>query len=635
MLTTKPLTSTLTALCLSAAILTLSPPASNADDCITPTVECLAAQLMKMQRQIGALQRTLEEQQEELQAQQHKLQAQQKRLQAIEYAHPYPQQAGIPKDRRQALERSHPLPKPEVVINAIEHIKGDIKLEQVTADNLKVVGTDKQPANLEVNGQVTANTFEGHDAKLTQLVADNLKVVGTDKQPAKLKVNGQVTANTFEGHDAKLTQLVADNVNVVGTDKQPAKLKVNGQVTANTFEGHDAKLTQLVADNVNVVGTDKQAAKLKVNGQVTAKTFEGDGAKLSNLNANKLSHGTLNAARIPNLSANKITSGQFTAEANLKLNGHWLSGDGDNEGVHVANNGNVGIGTTTPGAKLDVTGEIAINGTKIVDSRGRWVGNSTGLVGLRGPRGYTGSQGPRGETGPQGPRGYTGSQGPRGYTGPQGPEGRIDSTGRITGGFIHFGNRGKIGGATSFAPDSDEKGLWIEGTSSSNGSGESAGIFMNADTMVLWSAGDNYILRVYDEDNFSQGSLFSIDNGGNTSARGSKNFQIPHPTKPDFELVHACVEGPEAAVFYRGETQLANGRAIVKLPDYFEALTRKDGRTLQLTPKGTQPYLLSYTKIANGVFHVYGTQPDGLFSWELKAIRADIKPLEIEVPRAD
>ena len=282
-----PLTPTLTAVCLSAAILTLSPPASNADDCITPTVECLAAQLMKMQRQMGALQRTLEEQQEELQAQQHKLQAQQKRLQAIEYAHPYPQQAGIPKDRRQALERSHPLPKQEVVIDAIEHIKGDIKLEQVTADNVKVVGTDKQPAKLEVNGQVTANTFEGHDAKLTHLVADNVKVVGTDKQPAKLEVKGQVTANTFEG----------------------------------------------------------------------------DGAKLTNLNANNLSHGTLNAARIPNLSANKITTGQFTAKANLKLNGHWLSGDGDNEGVYVANNGNVGIGTTTPGAKLDVSGNLKITGS--------------------------------------------------------------------------------------------------------------------------------------------------------------------------------------------------------------------------------------------------------------------------------
>ncbi|RKZ64370.1 MAG: hypothetical protein DRR08_00920 [Candidatus Parabeggiatoa sp. nov. 2] len=358
-----PLTPTLTAVCLSAAILTLSPPASNADDCITPTVECLAAQLMKMQRQMGALQRTLEEQQEELQAQQHKLQAQQKRLQAIEYAHPYPQQAGIPKDRRQALERSHPLPKQEVVIDAIEHIKGDIKLEQVTADNVKVVGTDKQPAKLEVNGQVTANTFEGQDAKLTHLVADNVKVVGTDKQPAKLEVKGQVTANTFEGHDAKLTHLVADNVKVVGTDKQPAKLEVNGQVTANTFEGHDAKLTHLVADNVKVVGTDKQPAKLEVKGQVTANTFEGDGAKLTNLNANNLSHGTLNAARIPNLSANKITTGQFTAKANLKLNGHWLSGDGDNEGVYVANNGNVGIGTTTPGAKLDVSGNLKITGS--------------------------------------------------------------------------------------------------------------------------------------------------------------------------------------------------------------------------------------------------------------------------------
>ena len=119
---------------------------------------------------------------------------------------------------------------------------------------------------------------------------------------------------------------------------------------------------------------------------------------------------------------------------------------------------------------------------------------------------------------------------------------------------------------------------------------------------------------------------------GGISTTGSKRFQIPHPTKRDYELVHACVEGPESAVFYRGEAQLTNGRAIIKLPDYFEALTRKDRRTAQLTPKGKEPYLLSYTDIVDGVFSVYGTKPGGFFSWEVKAVRADIQALKVEVP---
>ncbi len=40
--------------------------------------------------------------------------------------------------------------------------------------------------------------------------------------------------------------------------------------------------------------------------------------------------------------------GNHTATQNIKLNSHWLSGDGGNEGVFVNNEGNVGIGTTAP-----------------------------------------------------------------------------------------------------------------------------------------------------------------------------------------------------------------------------------------------------------------------------------------------
>lgn len=62
--------------------------------------------------------------------------------------------------------------------------------------------------------------------------------------------------------------------------------------------------------------------------------------------------------------------------------------------------GNVGIGTTQPLEKLDVSGAIAINGRRIIDSSGNWVGSPTGLVGPQGPQGPTGPQGPQGPPGP-------------------------------------------------------------------------------------------------------------------------------------------------------------------------------------------------------------------------------------------
>ena len=70
--------------------------------------------------------------------------------------------------------------------------------------------------------------------------------------------------------------------------------------------------------------------------------------------------------------------------------------------------------------------------------------------------------------------------------------------------------------------------------------------------------------------------------------------------------------------------------STIKLPDYFEALTRKENRTVLLTAKGEEPYRLSYDPIIDGQFIVYGTKQDGEFYWEVKAVRADVEELEVE-----
>lgn len=62
-------------------------------------------------------------------------------------------------------------------------------------------------------------------------------------------------------------------------------------------------------------------------------------------------------------------------------------------------------------------------------------------------------------------------------------------------------------------------------------------------------------------------------------------------------------------------------------------MTRKEDRTVSLTAKGAEPYLLSYTDIEDGRFKAYGTKQDGRFSWEVKAVRADVEKLEVEKKR--
>jgi hypothetical protein len=118
---------------------------------------------------------------------------------------------------------------------------------------------------------------------------------------------------------------------------------------------------------------------------------------------------------------------------------------------------------------------------------------------------------------------------------------------------------------------------------------------------------------------------------------GQKKFEIAHPLDPAHKtLSHASLEGPEAGVYYRGEAQLRDGRAVVALPPYFEALTRKEGRTVMITPRceGDDPISpLAATGITDGRFLVRAIDRQNLsqrFYWEVKAVRGDIAELEVE-----
>ena len=91
--------------------------------------------------------------------------------------------------------------------------------------------------------------------------------------------------------------------------------------------------------------------------------------------------------------------------------------------------------TTTGQLKLkgvaDV-GSVKINGTDVINIKGDWVGNPTGLTGPTGPAGPTGPKGSTGNTGgtgPAGPQGPIGLTGAAGGTGPAGPKGSTGSTG--------------------------------------------------------------------------------------------------------------------------------------------------------------------------------------------------------------
>ena len=70
---------------------------------------------------------------------------------------------------------------------------------------------------------------------------------------------------------------------------------------------------------------------------------------------------------------------------------------------------------------------------------------------------------------------------------------------------------------------------------------------------------------------------------GSLSSGLPKSFDIPHPNLKGHRLKHACVEGPEAAIYVRGKVSLDG---IIELPDYWQNFIDKESITVHLTPFG-------------------------------------------------
>jgi hypothetical protein len=133
-----------------------------------------------------------------------------------------------------------------------------------------------------------------------------------------------------------------------------------------------------------------------------------------------------------------------------------------------------------------------------------------------------------------------------------------------------------------------------------------------------------------------------VDNVGNAHfngdiSAGSKSFRIQHPLDKKKTLMHGCLEGPEHAVYYRGRATTKKGVATVNLPAYFEALTEKEGRTVQLTqvaePEDEHKFSMAATsRVKDGKFKIMSVEPSVTVYWEVKAIRKGVA-IEVESDR--
>ena len=108
-----------------------------------------------------------------------------------------------------------------------------------------------------------------------------------------------------------------------------------------------------------------------------------------------------------------------------------------------------------------------------------------------------------------------------------------------------------------------------------------------------------------------------------TLTASTKNFIIDHPLDPEGKyLYHNSVESAEMMNIYNGTIKLnANGKAIVELPEWFEALN-SDYR-YQLTPIGAWAPLYIAEKVTKNRFQIAGGEPHMEVSWQITGIRQD------------
>lgn len=107
-----------------------------------------------------------------------------------------------------------------------------------------------------------------------------------------------------------------------------------------------------------------------------------------------------------------------------------------------------------------------------------------------------------------------------------------------------------------------------------------------------------------------------------------KKFDIPHPSKSGYRLVHTCLEGPEIGVYYRGKLENNN---IIELPEYWRGLVDPETITVNLTPHSCYQELF-VKSIEWGTRVVIQNNSGGAIncSYVVYAERKDVERIQIE-----
>ncbi|MCI4666793.1 MAG: hypothetical protein MRZ79_01435 [Bacteroidia bacterium] len=202
-------------------------------------------------------------------------------------------------------------------------------------------------------------------------------------------------------------------------------------------------------------------------------------------------------------------------------------------------------------------------------------------------------------------------------------------------GRIGYGARNTTGNLTHYFKPRSASETWIfwidedDGTDVLNVfSGGNIGMgdnFPNVKLTVKSKSTDNFIASFQRSTGGQVLNIFENNTVAvlGTLSKGGGSFKIDHPLDPENKyLYHSFVESPDMMNVYNGNiTTDQQGFATVELPDYFSALN-KDFR-YQLTTIGTFAQAIIKEKISNNRFVIQTSKPNVEVSWQVTGIRKD------------